>query len=183
MAPDHGFVLPAVQIAPAPPAVVVGTIPALPPTETTLPADQDEGLYPHTLFDFQTLHYRCNGKLQLPVSGPDGTPSVIVRLSAPWGYRVVIWLAARNGRLPRLPDCETTDANEVLGDVEIGTVEPKVIDGVRYEYTVSGKYTYLLYRPPNKQAGFEMGSSVISTVRPDRNVIPAAAFTKDTRGK
>jgi hypothetical protein len=169
------------------PKVEIGSIAALPPLpsnpDESYRATADEARFPHTVFELKTFHYRCSGKMGLPVSGPAGTEMEIVELCAPWGYKVVFWVAFRDGKIPDCPDYESTDPNEELFDVEIGTVEPKTIDGVRYSYHLSGKYTYLCRVPPGKESGFEMGTSVISSVPASKNVVPGSAFTRRARGK
>lgn len=168
------------------PRIRIGAVAAIPPmpgVTNSYNATEDEGRYPHTVFELKTFHYRCSGKMGLPVSGPAGTEMEIVELCAPWGYKVLFWVAHRDGKLPDCPDYESTDPNEELFDVEIGTVEPKTIDGVRYSYHLSGKYTYLCKLPPNKTDGFEMGVSVISSDSASDNIVTSKSFTKKARGK
>jgi hypothetical protein len=168
---------------PAAPVVKISTARTLPRLENTYDVTADEAMYPHTVFEMRTVHYRCSGKMGLPVSGPAGTEMEIVELCAPWGYKVVLWVAHRDGKIPELPDMDTTDDNEELFDVEIGTVEPKIIDGERYSYHLSGKYTYLCKLPPNKTDGYEMGRNIVSGVAAKTNVVPSSSFTTKSRGK
>ncbi len=163
------------------PRIDTSTIPQLPPVQDSM--NREEGRFPHTQFNYSVIDYRHEGKLQIPVSGPPGTKCVFAELHAPYGVRVVSWIAFRDGKIPILPDFETSDANEVLLDVIIGTCEPKVIDGVRFEFSVTGQAKYGLYLPSDKKTGYQMGASVLSTNPAMMNVIRENNFTKHTRGK
>src|SRR5262245_53307458 len=85
---------------------------------------------PYTTYRIVTTYLRKNGVLQMPVAGlaQDGSQSAeIVRVSSPYGGKMVQWIAEREGLPPVLPDPESDDANQVLESWRIIPQSPELM--------------------------------------------------------
>lgn len=94
-------------------------------------------------------HYETDpGTIALPVYGPDGSASRIVRLHAAQTIKIVEWTAERVGAWPTLPHWDTENPNEVpIKPVSIIPANPLLqYNGIR-SYRVSGTYKYALKVP------------------------------------
>ena len=129
-----------------------------------------------TEYTVSTAYFRCAGVQQVPVAGKEGTPSEFVQWSAPFGRKVVHWLAKAYGDLPVLPDWESKDPNEELLDYHVTPVLPGLSPDGRRIMTVTGMYVYGLKVPVDRNQGFKMGALPFGVLSKSANVLRGGNF-------
>src|SRR5271154_1608085 len=112
------------------------------------------------------IHYLWNsGRMQMPVAG-GASASVkqaceIIRTSAPFGGKVVEWVAEREGAPPDIPDPGPYDENTDLKSFEVVCESPDMMaDFTTQVYRAEGIYSYVFLTPITfTDAQFYMGAS------------------------
>lgn len=134
--------------------------------ETNDFSDQGGSIY--TDYQVTQTYLYDSGVLQLPVAVDDdsgSTPCDFIQVSAPYGQRVVVGTAEREGLTPELPDpFEDINPNEVLLRAVCSFANPfPMILGTSYAYQASWTYTYGSTNPwrPGASNGGLLGSGVI----------------------
>jgi hypothetical protein len=103
-----------------------------------------------TTWDVTILYIASTGKLQVPVAGPEGSESRIVRVAATYGKKIMQWTATREGAMPIIPDPTPSDGrNEELADISINPTCPRLLASGGLHYVASGQYVFLLRKPPD----------------------------------
>lgn len=109
-------------------------------------------------YDAQSTYIRNEGVLQIPVSEGDNSEDqecILVKTSAAWGRKIVIWVASAAGHVPVSPSQFTNDPNEVLDSSQVAISDPKIIeDGMSFRVVVTGRYEYALLKPPKEKDGY-----------------------------
>ena len=122
---------------------------------------------PYQLFQSRNRYVYESGLEMMPVAAPaaaagtQAPASRVVRLAAPFGFRVFAWAVERQGKKPVLPDPTPQDpANEVLLLAEITPSPPDVdASASTHTYFVEGVYVYGLLRPLLNQNTLRMGTT------------------------
>jgi hypothetical protein len=108
---------------------------------------------PYTMFVINTEFFWEEGLLQIPAAtNPTSPPAgcVIVRTSAPYGIKVVRWIARRYAKPPLMPDPNppAEETNLKLRRFLISPVSESLLaDGKTHFYMRQGVYEYLMVRP------------------------------------
>ena len=130
---------------------------------------------PYTTFKTVTTYGKDNAIIQCPVAGPAGTPAEIVKVSAPYGYKRVDWVAERQGDFPDLPDLEPDTENQYCKTWFIVASSADLMpDGNTRHFRVEGSYLYLFRVPIELHSGklfigktpFDLSANV--SVPPDK---------------
>jgi hypothetical protein len=146
----------------------------LPTAPGLLSSDYLEG--PDTVYDIQEEFTGNEGVLLMPVAGPPGTPASIIQASAPYGYRIVRWVAERLGARVIVPSRRPRE-NEVLHSWRIVPKNPVLTDDLRtYIYRTEGEYCFALLSPPSEQDALPMGAPPTYTTQLAENSIQPSDY-------
>jgi len=129
---------------------VSGPLPNAPSPQPSKVA-ASEATNPDTTYSWVVDYTEDTGILELPIAGPDGTPAMIVKTSAIYGYKLITWLAERIGAPPVLPSTAPADpANEKYAGMTLTNgILAVTPDGTRAIYRRGGTYKYALLNPVN----------------------------------
>lgn len=122
---------------------------------------------PYTLFESRNRYIYQSGLEMMPVAAAPASTGAqqprarVVRLAAPFGFRVFTWAACRLGKKPKLPDPAVQDsANEVLLYAEICPSPPELDSSASvHVYFAEGCYVYGLLVPLLNQNPLRMGTT------------------------
>jgi hypothetical protein len=148
---------------------------------------------PYDVYDCRAYYVWRTGLAQLPIAGPPtggatlqaggGQPGAssttdetcaIVRLSMPYGRKIVKFRAVRRVLQPVIPAPEPDDDNQVLLSASVRQTGPLPLsDGVNQLYTLTGKYVYALRKPLTGETGFPGISIPPTKLTPEQNALPA----------
>lgn len=144
---------------------------------------------PYTTYKAKTTYYFNAGTLLAPVAAPERaggerTPAEIIQVSAPYGGKVVQYVAERQGKAPQVPSPEPNGNNQVLYTAEIVTESPDLMtEGRTYLYRVSGTYAYHFRQPVAFQDGrFYMGGAPFDLTPPSTHILSPGDFNRELMG-
>lgn len=143
------------------------------------PEDGSRGVWKD--FQMSTTYQMDPGVLQIPVAGPDGTPSVFVKTHARTMRKIVSWRAMKQGDQPDMPDPNAIGNNDVFVGFTMPVIAP-VLDasGLRHFWSVSGTYVYGMRQPISPTvSGLPAGASPVDMTSVTQNVLPAYLFRND----
>lgn len=120
---------------------------------------QTEGVTIFTQYRIDIRYEKMESFLQMPVAAEDPTGQSFndrvacefVKVSQPWGRKVISWTAERIGtwpEVPKLPLDQGGEENEVPIRVDVTPAAPETMPGgTELVFRVSGTYFYGLRRP------------------------------------
>lgn len=140
------------------PSISVSTVQKI-PSKTNSTKKETDGITTH--FETKTFYITDNGTIQIPLASDDRSESKIVKTSAKFTKKIVMWEAEKIGGIPDIPS-PSENSNEFLDETVIGTVTPMFMpDGITKVYTLTGKYVYNLKKPVDENRDIEIPSNPI----------------------
>lgn len=124
-------------------------------------------------------HSSNEGVVVLPVAGPIGTPASVVRRHAPMEHRSVLWSAARQGGVPKVPSWDAyyvaNNRNVIfLGGVRTADVPSPLAVG--HWFLMAGRYDYAIVVAEGLASNFQLGKMPWETFNTFDNDIPSIFF-------